>query len=457
MGVPTAITLHGVNFDLGLAVRCRLSQGANVEMQPAALMTHANDTTAEINCTVGASPWASGDVAIHVALGPVDAHTPARPRRYPTPALSGLSPLVGVGESTVVAVYGTGLDGGTDRRCRFGDAEAPASVASDGPGGAASLRCLAPAVDAAGDVGVAITLNGAQYVAGGASLTFRYLAPGMVFVSAVSPPLGPLSGGTNVSVFGTNFANLPDSLTCLFGGGTVNATFVTASHLLCASPPAAATGEVLVRMSLNAQEFYAGAAFLYYAAADSVVALSPSAKGRTDGGTALVTLGAGLPDAVIQRGTFLCRFGDPPCGAPSAECAESAALLVAPNQVRCTVPTSPLAPDPLAVARGVQLWITANGAQFTLGPGAFVYFEVDPEVHAVTPPIGPIYGGTTIRVRGAGLTAGADDETLCRFTPSSSSSSSSSSSPSPVPRPKCPTACCASRRPRRLPPTRSWR
>ena len=153
-----------------------------------------------------------------------------------------------------------------------------------------------------------VTLNGRQYTAGGSLLSFRYLTPGMVFVSSVSPPVGPLAGGTNVTVRGTNFVNLPDSLSCAFGGlsdgaggtgGTgdmgstgsvdaaavVNATFIDSSTLLCISPPVDSEVVVHVRLSLNLQEYYSGADFRYHAPSTALASARPSSKGRSGGGT----------------------------------------------------------------------------------------------------------------------------------------------------------------------------
>ena len=105
----------------------------------------------------------------------------------------------------------------------------------------------------------------------------------MVFVSHVLPPLGPVAGGTNVSVYGTNFVprEIARGLACSFDGLVVNATFLSTSHLLCDSPPARMSnpGVVTVEMSLNRQEFYSGSTFAY-AAEGQVVTPVPASKGR---------------------------------------------------------------------------------------------------------------------------------------------------------------------------------
>ena len=72
------------------------------------------------------------------------------------------------------------------------------------------------------------------------------------------------------------------------------------------------------------------------------------------------------------------------------------------ESVRCVVP-----PMSRAFAADVQLaevplWISPNGEQFYVGPANFTYLAVDPRIDAIHPPIGPIYGGTHVHVRGAG-------------------------------------------------------
>ena len=414
MSTSTAITIQGANFDLGLGVRCRFDQGGTTVFQPATLITNGSD--AQINCTIAPTPWVPGPVSLYVLLGDIGAHGPGGTfHKYSTPTLHRLAPLIGVGSSTRVSVFGDGLTTGTDRRCKFGEAEANASIVPDSP----TLLCVAPQNAVIGDVDVKVTLNGRQYTADGALLSFRYLTPGMVFVSSVSPRLGPSSGGTNVTVRGTNFVRLPESTTCSFGtasagGGSriVNATFVDTSTLLCAAPKVESTGPVQVKMSLNAQEYYGGASFLYSVSSTAIASTTPSSKGRSGGATTLVALQQPLAAGVTMRAVLSCRFGDPPC---TAHCTETSATLVTSALVRCIVPHSPNPPDPTASSKYVQLWISLNGEQFSIGPRPFTYFEVDPEVHELQPIIGPIHGGTAIIVKGVGLTAGLPKDLFCRF------------------------------------------
>jgi hypothetical protein len=423
--VPTTLHISGANFDVGrtygLSVSCLLRQSGNATTLPALLST--NGSTSELNCTVPTSPFGMGAVAgamdVYVALSN-GAHGPGRVfTRYPPPTLRAISPTLGVGASTVVRLIGDGLLAGTDRRCRFGGMEVPAYAT---PGG--TLQCTAPNNAVPGDVRVTLTLNGMQYVdAGGADVRFRFLTAGMVFVSSVEPPLGPLAGGTNVSVYGTNFVALQTGLSCTFDAITVNATFISSDHLLCDAPPVPSATLARVRVSLNLQEYYEGTTFAY-AADGSVGRPLPASKGRSGGGSVLVRLSPPLSQTVSGRGSFACRFGTATCGSSGgygggATCVVSAATLVSSDSMRCAVPVSPLAYNPLVPSTDVSLWLTLNGAQWSYGPATFTYFEVDPQVHAVEPPIGPIHGATAVFVRGVGLHAGIAGEHGCRFlTPS---------------------------------------
>ena len=410
---PTQIVITGANFNLGLGVACRLDQFGNTSTRPATL--DVNGTNAAINCTVPMEPWVAGGINIYVSLDNGAYGPGALFERYATPTLRRLWPILGVGASTRVRIYGDGLLSGTDRRCRFDGREVPAYLPS---AGGDHLVCTAPVNTMAGEVDVEVTLNGAQYVSTGSTLRFNYLTAGMVFVSSVAPPLGPLLGSPNISVYGTNFVRLPDGLACAFGGKTTNATFITSSHLLCEAPRAATEGEVNVEVSLNLQEFYSGAPF-YYSTDGSLGRPTPSSKGRSGGGTALIDLSPPLSDTTIAIGSFLCRFGQAPCdgggGGSDPTCVVSAATRVSPSLMRCVVPHSPLAHNPAVASTDVSIWISLNGHQFSYGVAPFTFFEVDPEIHAIEPPIGPILGATDVFVRGVGLHAGLAGEHGCRF------------------------------------------
>ena len=68
--------------------------------------------------------------------------------------------------------------------------------------------------------------------------------------------------------------------------------------------------------------------------------------------------------------------------------------------------------SPVAVAGIVTVAISLNAQQFSLSGAPFEYYE-DPSISHLLPSAGPIEGGTSITVFGAGFSRGADYR--CKF------------------------------------------
>lgn len=203
---------------------------------------------------------------------------------------------------TLVTVVGHGLQLG-NLACQFGGAAAvPARRQSS-----YRIACPAPAYPVTGWVTLGV-LSYAGIAESGSA--FFYQAPLSVEKgpttspqgetsatssagqsrSVIAPALGPVRGGTVVTLIGQNLGNVV-SLFCRFGNGpfTVIARFVTARTLECMTPPHS-EGQVSVDVSLNGQQFTSfGAVFTYYNVA-VVTALDPS-DGPVEGGTLMALHG----------------------------------------------------------------------------------------------------------------------------------------------------------------------
>ena len=266
---------------------------------------------------------------------------------------------------------------------------------------------------------VSVSLNGMQFGHQGATVNFRYLTDGYIFVSAVSPALGPTSGATLVNVTGSNFVILPSGTTCRFGELITNATVLDEHLLQCASPGVSASGVAEVQMSHNDQEYYSGAEFLYFDDGSRLLSPLPSMKGKGGGGVTSVRIEPPLDRLAAERGDPRCLFGGPGCmgalptGVDSPGCSVSAATIVGPAMLRCVVPTATSDFADGAPLDRVPLWMSLNGVQFNNLPTNFTYVAIQPEIHSIDPPIGPAFGGTDVLVRGPGLHVG--DEQRCRF------------------------------------------
>jgi len=75
-----------------------------------------------------------------------------------------------------------------------------------------------------------------------------------VVVSAVLPKLGPVTGATVVTVYGSGFSKADSSATCSFGGTATHASVNSDNSLTCISPPSS-TSTVNLEVSLNGGEF----------------------------------------------------------------------------------------------------------------------------------------------------------------------------------------------------------
>jgi len=198
---------------------------ADMPSAPAAGMTSGFTyfTTADANQTAynpAAGPGAVQPTSTQASAGVSSAvaaffvvHAPA-----PAPAVTGVSPSGGpLGGGTSVTVTGTNFTGAT--AVDFGSTPGTGIVVN---GGGTSLTVTAPA-GAAGTVDVTVTTPSGPSATSPAD-GFTYFA--VPTVTRVSPATGPGTGGTTVTVTGTN----------LVGASAVDFGFNPATHVVVSSP-----------------------------------------------------------------------------------------------------------------------------------------------------------------------------------------------------------------------------
>ena len=141
------------------------------------------------------------------------------------PTYTSLSPTTGpLAGGTSVTITGTGFTGAT--LVTFGGTSAYFTVNND-----TSITATAPANATAGTVNVAITTPG-----GTATGTNAYTYLAAPTFGGISPTTGPSSGGTSVTITGTNFVNGATSVT--IGGTAATSVSVSGSTSLTAVTPA---------------------------------------------------------------------------------------------------------------------------------------------------------------------------------------------------------------------------
>jgi hypothetical protein len=227
-----------------------------------------------------------------------------------------------------------------------------------------------------GPVDVTVTNFNGEATLPGALFYYEELS-----VSRATPPIGPLAGGTPVTLHG---AGLVRGSRVLFGAAGTEVLAVADDHssLDVNSPRGAAVGLVDVTVENENGTATRAGAFVYYddaAAGFSVAGIAP-ASGPVEGGNDIFVAGGGFTNA-----TTVALDGR------QLDCA-----LLDAHQLRCT------APPGVVGLTGVQV---TEGEQAIEVPGGYTYFQTL-DLLAVVPERGAIAGGTQITLLGLGFTDG---------------------------------------------------
>ena len=326
---------------------------------------------------------AAGNVAVTVATaGGVSMPIAGGFTYTAAPTATGLSPGFGpVAGGTSVTVTGSGFVVGATA-VTVGGTVVPASAVTVDPS-TTSLSFSTPA-HAAGTVVVTVTTAGGTsgVVPGG----FTYAAAPTA--TALNPSSGPVTGGTVVTVNGTQFIAGDTSVT--IGGQTVAAT-VNSPTSLSFSTPAHAAGNVAVTVATAGGVSMPIAGGFTYTAAPTATGLTPG-FGPVAGGTPVTVTGSGFvvgATAVTIGGTVV----------------PAAAVTVDPSTTSLSFST------PAHAAGTVAVTVTTAGGTSSIVPGGFTYAAA-PTATALNPASGPVAGGTVVTVSGTNFIAGDTSVTI---------------------------------------------
>ncbi|KAF0747261.1 hypothetical protein AaE_007787, partial [Aphanomyces astaci] len=241
--------------------------------------------------------------------------------------------------------------------------------------------CVVPA-HAPGPVTLLVSVNGVDYLP--ANHTFTYLmaqtSTGLV------PALGPVTGGTVVSIFGTNFASCVD-MVCRFGPHLVApAVFVSAQQLQCTTPSTVAPSDhlvVSVWCGLLNRIMTLNQSFSFYTP-PQLVSLAPRLA-PTTGGTKL-SITTSQPVSVIRPSSVSCRFDS---------VVSTSAVVIDATTLSCVVP-------PLPLRDQVVVEVSFNGQNFHRLPYPLrLYPSI--QVQSVEPSTIFWNTSTTVLVSGRGM------------------------------------------------------
>ena len=219
-GGGTIVTITGVNLAGATAVKFGTKPATITANTPTAVTVVSPSGAGEVSVTVTTAGGTSNPLPFFYVGAPFKA------------AVSETSgPTAG---GNTVSITGIGLATASD--VAFGANSATPTIVSDG-----QIDVVVPAGTSAGSVGITVT------TAGGSSNGLSYTYVDAPTVSSLSPTEGPTSGGTAVTVTGTDLATT-QSVTV--GGSTAPFTVVNSSEVSIVTPPGSAgAADVVVTTS----------------------------------------------------------------------------------------------------------------------------------------------------------------------------------------------------------------
>jgi hypothetical protein len=283
------------------------------------------------------------------------------------PVVSSVSPQQGpTSGGTTVTVTGTGFAGATT--VRFGSKAATSfSVNSS-----TQITAVSPSSSVTGPVNLTVTTSQGT---SSQQVTFTYVVVSAPFLSALTPDKGPISGGTTVTLTGTN---LSGATAVRFDGIAASSfTVNSATQITAVSPPHAAGGAPVTVTTAGGTSN--PLAFAYYAA-PSVTGVTPT-QGPVSGGTTVTVTGNDLLGATAVRFDGI---------------AASSFTVNSATQITAVSP-------PHAAGEAEVTVTTPGGTSNPDNPQAYFYYAATPSLLAVTPPSGPTTGGTTVILTGNDL------------------------------------------------------
>jgi formylglycine-generating enzyme required for sulfatase activity len=350
----TQVTIAGTNFTGATEVR--------IGGIPAAFSV-INDTT-----ILATTPAGTGGGKPVRVISPRGSGTLANGFTYfGGPTISSVSPTSGpTTGGTTITLTGTNLTGATGVTVG-GMAATGLTVVN-----ATTITAVAPA-GTAGARDVAVTTPGGT---GTLPNAFTYVVPAPTLAS-VAPTSGPTTGGTTITLTGTN---LTGATSVTVGGVAATSVSVVSSTTVTAVTPAGTAGAKTVSVTTPGGTANLTNAFTYVVPAPTLASVAPT-SGPTTGGTTITLTGTNLTGA-----TSVTVGG------------------VAATGVTVVNATTVTAVTPAGTAGAKTVSVTTPGGTANL-TNAFTYVVPAPTLASVSPTSGPTTGGTTITLTGTNLTS----------------------------------------------------
>jgi len=332
----TSITITGSNF----------VSGASITIGGTACTSAVVSSSTAITCITPAHVAATVDIVVtnpdtHAgALSSGFTFTPA-----PFPTLSSVSPTSGTaGGGTGVTLVGTNFVSGAN--VTFGGTSCTGTVVSS----STTITCITPA-HAAATVDIVVTNPDTHAGTLSGGFVFNPVIVPAPTVSSVSPTSGATSGGTFLTVNGSNFSS--GALVSLGSSACNGVTVVSSSQITCttSSGSAGATAVQVTNSDFQAGSLSSG--FTYLAPAPVVSSVSPT-SGTASGGTSLTVNGSNFSNgATVSLGSSACN----------------GAVVVSSSQITCTTTSGAVGAVTVQVTNSdLQVGSLNSGFTYVVGP-----------------------------------------------------------------------------------------
>ncbi|MDR3502421.1 MAG: IPT/TIG domain-containing protein, partial [Legionella sp.] len=242
---------------------------------------------------------------------------------------------------------------------------------------ASTITLLIPAYVSGSLVKDVAVNNGVAAATLAAAFTYTPVGP---TATGVVPSVGPLAGGTFITVSGSGFT--PNTTVSVGGIPATNIT-VNNSHVLTAVTPAYVSGPLTVDVvvSNSVSNATLSGAFTYQGVTPTLESITPN-SGSAAGGTTVTVIGSGF-----VPGTTLSIGG------------------VAATNINITNVSTLTATIPAYVSGSLVKDVTLNnGIGSATLPGGYTYIANAPTLTGITPNTGSVIGGTVVTLTGTGFT-----------------------------------------------------
>ncbi|MDR3502850.1 MAG: IPT/TIG domain-containing protein, partial [Legionella sp.] len=201
-------------------------------------------------------------------------------------------------------------------------------------------------------------------------------------LSSISPITGSITGGTLVTLTGTDFT---PGTTVTFGGVAATNVNVSSANTLTAVTPAYVSGALTVDVMVNngVSNATLSHAFTYQAIAPALTSITPNSDSVAGGATITVSGSGFVPTTTLTIGG------------------------IAAANIHVSNVTTLTATVPAYVSGSlIKDVVVNNGAGIAMLTSGFTYIESAPGLSGLTPGTGSILGGTTVTLTGSGFAPG---------------------------------------------------